>query len=1111
MNYCTNCNDNRPLYAERRKLIARYLLIRLLIMKLILLITAFTFQVSAAVLGQQVTLNVKNASLKEVMRDVRKQSGYYFFFESDYLKNAKPVTVYLDKTPIDKALQTIFKDQPFEYAIDGKMITLRPKEKAVQEQMKSFFSAITIRGKVVDENGKPLPGASVKAGGKVAVTNADGEFAIEGVEDNVTVEASYIGYVSAKIIGSPQFITITLQSTAANLQEVVVNKGYYTIKRELNTGSVGTISAKEISDQPISNPINALQGRITGLYISEPTGIVGAAPNVRLRGRNSVSNGVDPLYIIDGIPFDSKSLSQLSNAIGTGALSPFMNIRPGDIDRIDVLKDADATAIYGSRGANGVILITTKKGKAGKTSVNFDVYRGAAVVASKLKLLNTPQYLQVRKEANYNDNVNPLPNEYDIDGTWDTTRYTDWQDLLIGNTAHSTDVKASVNGGTELTRFLVGFGYRKEGLVFPGDFNNQIGSGNVNINHNSQDEKFKMNLGANYSTVDSKLPTTNFADYILLPPNTPEVYKPDGQINWESNTFDNPLALLLRTSNAVTKNLLTNLSINYTLFKGFSLAAKLGYNNMNINEENRIPYSSYMPMPGDDQAAMRSKTIGFNQVTSYIIEPQINYNIDIKSHHFEALAGVTFNDRNNQRTVENTSGYGNDHQIRNSFSATTTRNSNANTQYKYNAFYFRLGYNFSERYIINLTGRRDGSSRFGPGKQFGNFGALGAAWNFAKEPFAKSLPFLSLGKLRGSIGTTGNDQFTDYEFISAYSNGTQYYGVSNLNPSRLTNPDFRWETINKIEGGIELGFFNDRVLVNASYFRNRTSNQLVGLPLPRTTGFDVVRANLPATVENKGFEFEVQANNIINGALQWDASFNISVPKNKLVSYPNIEKSSNNLFYAVGYPLSVAFVYHYTGIDADLGQYTFEDRDKSGTVDQRDRYPRFVGQHFFGGLNNSLRFRNFNLDIFCQFVKQTRYKYHSNQVAGARYFNFQTNQPIAVLQRWQQKGDEKPFQKFVSVQNTTGAFLAGEQFLNSDAMLVDGSFLRLKNVSLSYNIPENILRFFKISGFRAYVQGQNIFTITGFEEADPENSSGSGLTPPVAPLRTVAVGLQLTL
>lgn len=1081
-------------------------------MKLILLITAFTFQVSAAVLGQQVTLNVKNASLKEVMQNVRKQSGYYFFFESDYLKNARPVTVNLKESPIDKALQTIFKDQPFEYAVDGKMITLRPKEKDFQEQIKDVFLAITIRGRVVDADGNPLPGASVKAGNRTTITGAEGNFELSDIDESSTVEVSYIGYTSVTVPASSKFMAIRLSQDAADLQEVVVNKGYYTTQQELNTGSVVSVKGSDIAKQPISNPLIGLQGRVAGLYISEGSGVVGTRPNITLRGLNSIHNGTEPLYIVNGIPFDSKSLSQLPNSTGLESLSPFLNIRPGDIESVEVLKDADATAIYGSRGANGVILITTRKGHAGKTTINLDIYRGAAVVSRKLNLLNTQQYLEMRQEANLNDQVQPLPNEYDINGVWSKTDYTDWQRVLVGETANTTDVKSSITGGNENTNFLLTAGYRKEGMIYPGDFGSTIKSGNLSVTHSSNDKRLSVDLTAGYSVNDYNLPTASLEEFIYLPPNTPAIYDRNGNINWANNTFQNPLALLYRKSTTKSKNLLTSANLKYNIFNELTASVKLGYNTIDLGEENVVPYTSYMPLQNDDPVSKRRKDIGFNERVSTIIEPQINYSKTFGKHHIESLAGLTFNDNITERTVETTSGYGNDEQIGNSAYASYTRNLNYNTQYKYSALYVRFGYNFDSKYIINLTARRDGSSRFGPENRFGNFGSIGLAWNFAKErAIAEAIPILSTGKLRSSIGSTGNDQFGDYEYISAYQGGLQYFGITTFNPFRVTNPNFKWERINKFEAAIELGISKNRFLLNVNYFRNRTDNQLVGYPLPRTTGFSIVRANLPAVIQNTGIEIELLSKNLTGQDFQWTTSANITVPKNKLVSYPNLEASSNASFYVVGQPLTINKVYTFTGIDPQTGVYTFLDVDKNGEINLQDTKAAFVGQKFFGGVSNSLSYKGINVDFLFQFVKQTKYKLHSNRTAGALYFDYLANQPVEALNRWRQPNDVSEFQRFASVQTVTSAFTASENYLSSDDMLVDASFVRLKTLNISYSLPQKWISPLKVTGSRLYIQGQNLLTITGFKGADPENAPSRGTTPQVAPLRVFSAGIQLTL
>lgn len=1084
----------------------------LAVMKLTLLLIITTLQVSASALAQQVSLNFKKASLQEVLISIRKQSGYTFVANAADLEKSRPVTLTLKSSNIDEILQALFTDQPFIYQLQNKMIMIELKvpEKKNQNQS-SADQQKTISGIVEDEKGNPLPGATVvlkEQNNRITVTDNNGRFSFANAPDQGTILVRMIGRktIEQKYTSGNNLVFV-LREMKTDL-EVTIIKGYYNTTKVLNTGSIGTLNAEDIAKQPVSDPLTALEGRIPGLYVSQTSGVPGGAINVNIRGLNSISNGTAPLYVIDGIPFNSSSLSQTTNAAGYTALSPFTSIRPGDIESIDVLKDADATAIYGSRGANGVILITTKKGKAGKTRIDANVYTGVGKVTRKLDLMNTQQYVEMRKEGYKNDNATIPAFAYDVNGVWDQNRYTDWQKELIGGSAKTTDAKMSLSGGNSLTQFLLGLGYRKETTVFPGDFSNQIASINLNINHESENKKMHVNFASNYSNNSNKLPTTDFTGYIFTAPDAPAIYDAKGQLNWENNTFNNPFAYLLQKSNSITESLIENLNLSYNLLDGLQAKVNLGYNSIKMNETSIFPYSSINPAntPAD---IIRTSVVGYNAVKTWIIEPQLNYTKTFGNHHLDALVATTMQETVQQALSTRAFGFSSDALLENVGAATQISTATGYTQYKYSAVFARLGYNYKEKYVINLTGRRDGSSRFGPGKQFGNFGAIGAAWVFSKENWvADKLPVLSLGKLRGSIGKTGNDQISDYRYLSTYQPTTGYFGSSGLFPDKIANPYYGWETINKIEAALELGFYNNRVLFNTAIYRNRTSNQLVGYALPGITGYSNITANLPAVIQNTGLEFDLTTINIQKKFFTWKSSANISVPRNKLVSYPNIEGSSYATQLAVGEPLTMKYLYKYTGIDQTTGLYTVADIDKDGAINSvKDKYAVSFGQKFYGGLSNSFSYKGISLDIFMQFVKQKGYNFAGVATPG-RILNSGTNMPVAFLDRWQKTGDQAVYQRFSA---TSGAAnTAFNRFKSSDALITDASFIRMKNISLSWDLPKKWTNGITLQNARVYLQAQNLFTITKFGGIDPESQS-YGSFPGLPPLKMIIAGLQISL
>jgi len=428
------------------------------------------------------------------------------------------------------------------------------------------------------------------------------------------------------------------------------------------------------------------------------------------------------------------------------------------------------------------------------------------------------------------------------------------------------------------------------------------------------------------------------------------------------------------------------------------------------------------------------------------------------------------------------------------------------SNYKYEAFFGRINYNWQDRYLINFTGRRDGSSRFGPGKQFANFGSVGLGWIFSKAAWIQDhLPVLSFGKIRGSYGSSGNDQIGDYQYLDTYSpTQNTYLGASGLMSTRLSNPNYSWETNQKFETGLELNFWKDRISSSVSWYHNRSSNQLVGYPLPLITGQSSVQQNLPATVQNTGWEFELSVVAVKSNKFQWVSSANLTIPSNKLIAYPNIEASSYANRYVVGQSLFIRKAYHNTGVDPKTGVYTYVDVNQDGNLSYPEDLTAYkkVNAVFYGGFQNTLEYAGFRLDFLFQFVKQTTRNYMYSSFTKAP--GMLGNQPDIVLNHWQTTGDIKPVQKYTQdySSDASNAYFDGLNY--GDNTISDGSFIRLKNLSFSYSLNAAALKKIHVSMCTIFLQGQNLLTITGYEGLDPEN----GNTTVVPPLRILSVGFR---
>lgn len=1079
-----------------------------------ILLSAAFLQVSAKGLSQNVTLTLRNAPLEKVFREIEKQTGVGFLYTQKMLQDVPTVDINVRNMPLNEVLQHCFKGQLLEYSIRNNTIVIKRKPVTVSVITPPLLPVvITITGKVTDENGNPVASVSVVIPGTSlgSMTNVNGEYSIANAPEKAKLLFSYVGYQSQTIdINGRSLINVVLKLEVRQLDETVII-AYGTTTRRKSTGSVSSVTSEEIAKQPVGNPLNALQGRIAGAVVIQQNGLPGSRVNILIRGQNSLSNGTQPLYIIDGVPFNIQDQAVPAandiNSFGISAanrgISPFSVINPADIERIDVLKDADATAIYGTRASNGVVLITTKKGKAGKTKLDVNVYTGAGKVARFVEMMSLKQYLQMRREAFANDGITPTATNAPDLMVWDTTQSIDWQDKYLGGTANTLDAQATISGGDTRTRFLFNTGYHRETTVFPGDFNDARISARFNADHSSLDRKFNISLTSSYSTDKTNLLGTDLASAVYnLPPNMP-LYKTDGTIFWNAN-FTNPESYALAKYIGKTNNFLSNLQLRYTILPGLDLKSSFGFTKITLDQNQQNPVSSKNPLTA---ALTNSARFANIDQETYIIEPQATYTRSIGKGKLSTLIGTTFQQSLNKSLSINADNYSNPSLLSTVSGAGIVTNSATYTLYKYNSVFGRVNYNLLEKYILNVNFRRDGSSKFGANHRFGNFGSLGAAWVFSNESFAKKLSFLSFGKLRASYGLTGSDQMQDYQYITLFnaSSGTSaYQGNSVLSPSRINNPELHWETNKKLEFGLDLGFLKDKILLTANYYRNRSGNQLGSLRLGTQSGFNSYQSNFDALIQNSGTEFELNTRNISTKDFEWKTSFNLTIPTTKLLEASTQYFSYNQLL--LGKPLSVVFRYEYLGVDPVTGRPQYLDQTtKLPTFTPSfnlDRQPvGYSAPKFYGGISNSLSYKNFELSFFFQFTKQD-----GNFVQSATPGTF-VNQNIYFLNRWRNPGDVNLLPRASTTSTVYSSFGI------SNAIWGDASFARLRNLSVSYALPQSVLTKLHLAQCRFYIQGQNLATWTKNKYvSDPETISNTNQSSVVMPpLRVITAGINVSL
>jgi TonB-linked SusC/RagA family outer membrane protein len=1067
----------------------------------------------------QFTISVDNVPLKKVIQQVERGGKFYFAYRTDLLRATERVSVHVQDGTVEEVLEQALQGLGLRYMIVGKIITVGIDSSAARFQKPAQW---TIEGIVINEAGEPLAKVTIQESGtQTGITsNNDGQFNIT-LKPNTLLTFSSVGYEPVqKAIKDPSFVTIRLKPQVKDLDETVIT-GYGKTSKRYNTGSIFKVNGVDIARQPVSDPLASLQGRVPGLLITQNNGLPGAAYKVQLRGQSSI--GIDPgnlppndpLFIIDGVPYaPNNSLMQSvesGTALGDAGRSPLSFINIGDIDHIEVLKDADATAIYGSRGSNGVILISTKKGTAGKLSFTVNINNGFSRITRYPDMLNTSQYVQMRKDALESDGLAiDKINAPDL-VEWDTTRDTDFKEMLIGGQAVTNNVQLSVTGGSKRLQYLLGTAYHRETTVFPGDLNNKRLSGHVNLHYQNRDSNLNVTLSVIAMNDNNKSIASDLTHFVNMAPHTPVLYDSAGKLNWIQGDlpFVNPLSNLLKGYETKTNNILGNLDINYRIIKNLVFRTSIGYNRLQLDEISIQPGSSQNPYPTSN--AMGTSNFGKIIYNSWIAEPQLEYNRYIGIGKISALIGSTMQVQRNSVEKIEAFNFPDDSQLRNVSAADSIVTKDIKTEYRYGGVFARLNSILFDKYLINLTGRTDGSSRFGPGKQVGNFWSVGLGWLFSNEPFIKNnVPFISFGKLRSSYGVTGNDQIGDYKYLDKWQDlPGSYLGNRGINPVQLADSNYSWEVSRKLEAALELGLFKDQLMISLAYYRNRTGNQLIAYSLPGITGFNNYAAkNSPAVVQNTGWEIQFQAKKQFNQQWQWHGSVLLTIPRNKLIAFPNLKNSTYDHTLVIGKSLSVFQGYSYAGVNKATGLFDFKDQDGDGNFKYPEDY-RILGNFdpvWYGSLHNNMQYKGWQLDLFLEFRKQRAlgylYSIYSNNIPGTM---LAANQPALILNRWQLHPDKATVQKL-----TTGANdeinNAIDRFLQSDGTIENATFCRVRNIELSWRLPAQWLKSISLKNCRVYLQAQNLFTITRYKGTDPETRNL--LTLP--PLRTMAVGVELS-
>lgn len=1122
----------------------------------IVLLTVGFMNVYATGVSQSVSFSGSNVPLELVLKSVKRQTGVVFMYTESVMRLSKPVSISVKDVSLEHFLNDVFKFQPLQYDIKGKsvFITAKSSNRIVLGADFALDTLIDVRGRVVNEKGEPAAATvSVKGSKKGISTDESGFFQMRNVESDAVLSITGVGIQprEIKVDGNSDLATIVvgIRSTAIDEIQVIA---YGTTSKRFLTGAVTTVKSETIQKQPVTNLFLALQGRVPGLMITQRSGVPGTTANIQIRGQNTLSSSSialpfdQPLIIIDGVPFAPQNqLINMLSSSGTGynyagSGSPFggygaiSSINPNDIESVTVLRDADATSIYGSQGANGVILITTKKGEPGKTSFNVRINTGPNKTTRRYEYMNTKQYLELRREAIANDGLTLPPafnGEYPDLQLFDTTRDVDWFNVFLGGTSNNTDVQASLTGGSDNTSFIVSAGYNKSSFNFPGNFAVQRATIHTGFQYRSKNNRLSIDFGTDYSYNRSNSATSPDAVTVnKLPPNAPELLDENGNLIWSYKGFD--LGYTVSGNNSLfyqqysylkqpyllkTYNLLNSVQFTYKLIGGLAATVNVGYSRTNTSETAQYPIGSQSPntLFGTEGSATFAK----NDFETFNLEPQLNFQKHIGDGDFTAVVGSTYKINNNIGERITGSGYTNDGFLGSLTGAARISEAiSHNVLYKYIGVFGRANYIYQSKYILNLTGRRDGSSNFGPGKQFGTFASAGAGWIISEEKmFLKWKPVLSLLKISANYGTNGSDgvapyNYLDYWTVPSFSFSPPFQGLRPYSPSNLYNPDYSWALKKSLNLMADIGLFSDRLMMNVVLYRDRTGNQLVDVMLPSQTGFPGVIDNLGATVQNTGIEILVSSTNIKSKNFSWTSSFTFSRNRNKLIAFPDLDKSAYFSTYVLGESVNTIRLFKYKGVNPETGVFEFYNAKGQATYTPSydlesnggDLVQKFDMQPgYSGGLENTFSYKGLSLTVFFQFVKQRNYNYLFAIYASGAYPGMHGNMPTLVGERWKKPGDISEMQKAsTGIYNDAGAGVG--YFQSSTGIFGDASFVRLKTLAVSYDFPERIVKKAGMENFRLYANIQNLLTFTAYKFGDPE--APGALTFPLQ--KIIAVGLM---
>ncbi|QEC45966.1 TonB-dependent receptor [Pseudobacter ginsenosidimutans] len=1112
---------------------------------IIFLIVA-VFQVNAHTSAQTVSYSAKAASIPTVLSAFEKQTGYLFFFRKEDMSTVKPVSVDLNNVPLTDALHELLKGLPLKFTIRGNTVFIKKDETLAFVRPPGLEIELrkAVIGKVVDMKGVPIQGVSVTVKGTSRATTTDiaGRYSIDVPEDGTLVFTSVSHETQSVPVKGKTQIDVMLRLKISSLEDYIV-VGYGSTKRKDLTGSVSSVDVKEVRDAPFVSIDQALTGKAAGVQVVQADGSPGGVAKIRIRGGTSLMGSNDPLYIIDGVQvqIQNRYLQNQAEAVNpierfgsddpnssvSGAFARGLNSLAGlninDIESIDILKDASATAIYGSRAANGVVIITTKKGKQNQKPVLEANYYTGFTKAIKQDLLDAEQYKMITKEAakNLNDEranaglpLNARAYAILTNPDYLGTANTDWLGLVM-RTGITQNADISVRGGGTGSRYYTSLAYQKQQGALKGTDFQRI-SGKINLD-NEITHRLRIIANLDYGFTKNNITNGIYAQALYAPPTLP-AYNPDGSVyqftgsrigGYDYEGYQNPLALLQGINEGKTSTLLGSLAAEVDILKDLKFRSVVSVNYTNYHQLNYVPSTAVIASPngiGSSNGGTGSQSQTEN--TSMFYENTLTWDKQFNDQHrLNVVGGTTWQkDRFNTFSASG-QGFPDDKFLNNlSSAAVALAPTGTSGQSSLLSFFMRANYSLKERYLFTFTGRSDASSKFPKVNRVGYFPSGGVAWRISEENFLKDVKWLDELKIRASAGLTGTQNIGDNLFYTLYTPGS-YNRVNAMIPTQLGNDDIKWESTMQKDLGLDFSFLNARIRGSFGYYEKKTDGLLMSTILPPSSSYASVISNF-ATIVNKGLEFDIRADIIRGRDFQWNAAFNISGNRSKVLDIagdftdPNGDPALaqyylGNSIVRKGEPIGLFYGKIFQGlyqnqkqIDdykaanpywiyfnpfVNIGDAMYE-RDSTG-FDKQD----VIGHaqpKFYGGFTNTLNYKNFNLIVLFTYSYGGEVLYL--QDVQNKFVSGQTNKSTAILDRWTPENPNADRPRLIMGGNSTAYTASNDVY--------DASFIKLKSVTLSYRLPDNLMKKWRMRDVNVYVSGTNLITISSYPGPDPEVS-----------------------